>query len=210
MIRIESQDEAIVVYGAGDHGRVVAEAAVAGGLRLAGFVDDGVVDEAVSLPAPLLGPLAGARTPGHAGLIVAIGDNDARARALDTAEEAGWTLVSVVHPAASVAVSASIGPGAFVGPGAVVHSHASVGRGCIVNSGAVVEHHNIILACAHIGPGAALGGRVTVGARALVGLNAAVLPGMSVGEDAILGAGAVLTRPLPAGACACGVPAAPR
>lgn len=208
MIRSESQDEALVIYGAGDHGLVVAEAAVAAGLRLAGFIDDGTVAEPWSLPAPFLGPLAGAKAAGHAGLIVAIGDNATRARALAAAATA-WTLVSVVHPAASVAASARVEPGAFVGPAAVVHSHAVLGRGCIVNSGAVVEHHNDIGACAHVAPGAALGGRVTVGERALVGLNAAVLPGLSVGDDAIVAAGAVVTCEVPAGACVAGVPARP-
>ncbi|MEX0885985.1 MAG: acetyltransferase [Phycisphaeraceae bacterium] len=216
MIRSESHSGAILVYGGGDHGRVVAEAAQALGLRVAGFLDDGPVAEAWNLPAPLLGSLddvAKAPSAGQAdadarpGVIVAVGDNATRAALLDRVEQVGFTLVSIVHPAARVSVSASIEAGVFIGPGAVVHTQARVARGAIINSGAVVEHDNIIGAGAHIGPGAALGGRVSIGEGALVGLNAAVLPGITVGQHATVGAGAVVTRPVEPGTCVCGCPA---
>ncbi len=59
----------------------------------------------------------------------------------------------------------------------------------------------------HVAPGVHLGGEVTVGQGALIGIGASVMPGRSVGAGTVVGAGAVVTRDLPAGVTAVGVPA---
>jgi acetyltransferase-like isoleucine patch superfamily enzyme len=46
-----------------------------------------------------------------------------------------------------------------------------------------------------------------VARRASIGSNATLLPGITVGEGALVAAGAVVTRDVPAGAIAAGVPA---
>ncbi len=86
-------------------------------------------------------------------------------------------------------------------------SDARVGCGCIVNTAAVVEHDCRLDNWAHLSPRAILGGGASLCEGAHVGLGAVVLPGMAPGSWAILGAGAVMTRCIPPGVTAVGVPA---
>jgi acetyltransferase-like isoleucine patch superfamily enzyme len=48
---------------------------------------------------------------------------------------------------------------------------------------------------------------VKIGKNALIGANATILAGVTIGDGATVGAGAVVTRDIPAGAFAAGVPA---
>lgn len=204
MIRPGAQQQPLVVYGAGDHGRVVAEAADAAGWSVLGFLDDALSD-ASDLPWPLLerdDPELREAT-----FIVGIGDNASRRRRLRELHEASRELAIIIHPHASVSPSATVHGGTFVGPAAVVHTGAELHSGAIVNSGAVVEHHCRVGTCAHIAPGVALGGNVSIGAETLVGLNATVLPGCVIGIGCTIGAGAVVTGAVENGRTVTGIPA---
>jgi len=50
-------------------------------------------------------------------------------------------------------------------------------------------------------------GRVKVGSRCFIGARAILLPGVTVGDDCVVGAGSVITRDIPDGSVAAGVPA---
>lgn len=197
----------LVIYGAGGHGRVVADAAHAAGLHILGFVDD-----APDSPLPLRWPMLenDPHQLSEAHWIVGIGDNRTREQIGRRLSAEARPLASVIHPRAIVSASAKLGQGVFIGPGAVVHSDAVLGDGAIVNSGAIVEHDCRLESYCHIAPGAVLGGGVTVGAGALVGLNASVLPCVSIGQYSIIGAGSVVTRVIPANRTAVGAPASIR
>lgn len=181
----------IVIYGAGAHGRVVADAAEAAGWCVVGFLDDNPRDVKVGRW-PLLDPAS--RQAMDAFMVIGIGDNGHR-RAVSTRDGSmGWRLQSVVHPAAWVSPTARLGRGCFVGAMAVVNTEAELGDGVIVNTGAVVEHHNVIGAYAHIAPNAVLGGQVRIGDDTLVGIGASVLPKLSVGARCVVGAGAAVVK----------------
>ena len=89
----------------------------------------------------------------------------------------------------------------------MLHTDVEAGRGCILNSACVVEHDCRLGDFVHVSPRGVLGGGARVDDGAHVAIGAVVLPGLSVGAWSTLGAGAVLTRSLPSGLVATGIPA---
>ena len=142
------------------------------------------------------------------GLVAVGGEHgDARLELAARMIDANVVLPVVVHPAAYVALDATLGEGAQILAGAVVCARARIGRSAIVNTRASVDHESQIGDGAHISPGASLAGCVLVGERAFVGTGAVVLPRITIGADAIVGAGAVVTHDVPARAVVAGNPA---
>ena len=201
----------IYVYGAGGHGKVVADVLRAARRPPAGFLDDSPSRCRVSrLGLPVLDArqwMSRIEVCGEIGVALGIGDNRARQEVADLCRSSGFKIVSAVHPAAVLSSAAKIGAGTVVMPLAVVNAHAQVGPGVIINTGAVIEHDCIVGDYAHICPNAVLGGRVRVGPFSFLGLGAAVLPGVSIGSGSIIGAGAVVVRDIPDDVVAMGVPA---
>lgn len=195
----------IALLGGGEQARVIAEAAMLGGLSVRGVIadhaDDGVIhlgNEKTLEGDPLL------RKANK--WIVAIGNMAARQRvAKHWQDRLEW--ISVVHPQAWVSPSARIGAGVFVGPGAIIHNHAQIGDHAIINSGAIIEHDVQIGTAAHIAPGAVLGGGARIGAGTMVGLGARVRDHHTIGDNCIVGMGAVVVNNVAAGVTVFGNPA---
>jgi sugar O-acyltransferase (sialic acid O-acetyltransferase NeuD family) len=209
--------ERLLVWGAGGHGKVVADLVRALGHEVVGFVDaDPDKLDRVAEPGGARVVLAeeelrrllgdGAELPdGATAVVPAMGTNRTRLAALDVLGHR--VAPGLVHPAATVSPSAELGPGTVVFAGAVVNAGARIGRGVIVNTGAVVEHDCQVGDAAHISPGAVLAGGVTIGPRGWVGAGAVVIEGRRIGSDVTVGAGAVVLRDVPDGQTVVGVPA---
>lgn len=201
----------LLVFGAGGHGKVVADVARSAGWTLAGFVDDAPERDGTAiwgLPVTSLERIR-REAPELASFALGVGDNGARARCHARLREAGLAVVSLVHASAAVAPSARLGEGTVVMANASVNPDARLGAGCIVNTGAVVEHDCELGDYVHLSPNAALGGGVTIGPRAHLGLGAVALPGLHIGADARVGAGAAAIRDVADGVTVAGVPARP-
>lgn len=113
----------------------------------------------------------------------------------------------LVHPQASVCLTASLGAGTQVLAQAVVAAGARLGEACIINHHASADHECVLGDGVHLAPGVTLCGCVTLGNNAMIGAGAVVLPRVTIGENTVVGAGAVVTRDLPAGVVAVGNPA---
>jgi sugar O-acyltransferase (sialic acid O-acetyltransferase NeuD family) len=203
---------ALLVIGAGGHGRVVADAALSMGIwQSVCFADDRTdVREVLGLPivgAPgELERLAGS----YRAAVVAIGNVRSRMDLLSRCEAIGFELPPVVHRSAVVSRFASLGAGAVVFAQAAVNPGAIVGRGCIVNTGATVDHDCELAEGVHICPGVQLAGSVKVGPRSWIGIGAAVKQGVNIGADVTIGAGAAVVSDIESGVTAVGVPARAR
>ena len=198
----------IVVYGAGGHGKVVAEILVAGGYHLLAFIDD----DPGRLGSALLGLSvlpASEWLRGHAPAHIAlgVGANHDRERVACRIKESGSKVLTLVHPGAIIARSAKIGEGSVIMPAAVLNPDCRIEDGVIVNTGAIVEHDVEVGHYAHLSPSSTIGGGAAIGAYAHIGIGASVLPSKRIGTNCIIGAGAVVTEDISDGQTAYGVPA---
>jgi acetyltransferase EpsM len=201
----------LVIYGAGGHGRVVLDAALASGaFEVIGFLDDDASTHGTSVHGvPVLGGLGDIERQITEGcrVVLAIGDPKTRRRLADAVAARGLLFTAVVHPSAVVGRGASVGEGTVVLPSAVIHTDAAVGQHAIVNTAATIDHDCQIGDFAHIAPGAHLAGHVSVGMGAHVGIGACIVVGVRIGDGAVIGAGAAVLDDVPAGATVVGVPA---
>lgn len=154
--------ECLHILGAGGHAKVVMDsvrcAASTSGRAFAFSVTD---DNPVLHGKYVLGVAVGASLPTALGggdrFHVAIGDNATRERKYIEAAE-HLEAATVIHPLASVCVSATLGAGSFIAAQAVVGPDVTLDEGCVVNHGAVVDHDCYVGAFSHIAPNATLGG----------------------------------------------------
>jgi sugar O-acyltransferase (sialic acid O-acetyltransferase NeuD family) len=200
----------LIILGAGGHGRVVADAARAGGqFAEIAFVDDAhggrVIDGVRCVGERELADLA----PAEWRFVAAIGRNQLRQTAHGAMLARGYAAVTIVHPWSYVSPHAVIAPGCMVLAGAVVQTGARLGVGVIVNNHAIVEHDCVLEDFVHLASGAVLGGDVRIGSRTLVGSGAAIRKGTSIASDVVLGAGAVAAGDIPMPGVFVGVPARP-
>jgi UDP-N-acetylbacillosamine N-acetyltransferase len=206
---------ALVIFGAGGHGRVAADCGEA--MKGAGrarwkeivFLDpehsnmarSGLwtirgVDEAIAE--------FDAETND---CFVGIGDNSLRKKIQEKIAARGYRFATLVHPDTSIGSSVQLGVGTLVMPRAVVNFGAAVQDGCIINTAAVVEHDCRVNAWVHLGPSSVLGGGVTIGEETLIGLGAKVMPNLTVCDHVTIGAGATVTRSIKQAGTYAGTPA---
>lgn len=199
----------IILYGAGGHGKVIADAVEKEGkFSIAGFLDSKATGTAFDLP--ILGgesAIPALKEKGITAAVVSIGAGDARKSVQEMLKIAGMTIVTVCHPSAQVARGASIGEGTVLMPGAVVGPDTVIGEGCIINTAATVDHDCVIGAFTHIAPGANIAGGVIIGALSHIGIGAALKQGVRIGNNVTVGAGSVVLEDLANGVTAYGVPA---
>jgi sugar O-acyltransferase (sialic acid O-acetyltransferase NeuD family) len=124
-------------------------------------------------------------------------------------ERASWRPVSLIHPRAHLAPSATVGTGAVLAPGVVVGAYSRVGEHTVLGRGALVGHHTEIGPFATLGPGANVAGNVRIEPDAFLGMATAIRDHLTVGAGAVVGMGAVVLSNVATGSEVRGVPARP-
>lgn len=207
----------LLIVGAGGFGRETAAAVHAVNSAqprwtVLGFLDDDLALRDRQLEGVrVLGPLAeGLTVHPAASLVVCTGRPDNYfSRPLIVRRLARMTrrFATVVHPAASLGVSVSIGRGSVVLAGAVATASCRIGDHVAVMPHATITHDDDIGDFATLAAGVRLGGGVQVGRGAYLGAGAVVREGLTIGAWSLVGMGAVVTRPVPPGEVWYGVPA---
>jgi len=195
----------LAVIGSGGHARETIEAAQAAGFAIQCLLDDAKANwgrDVLGLPV-LPGGLAAVSDLGEdVELVVAIGDNRARARIAGALK--GRRFATIIHPFSWISPTARIGVGAMIFAGVVVQTEAIVGDHAILNTGATISHDVVADDCCHVAVGAHMAGNVHVGEGAKIGAGAAARPGARIGNWATVGAGAVVIQDIPDGMTAFG------
>jgi sugar O-acyltransferase (sialic acid O-acetyltransferase NeuD family) len=200
----------LIIAGAGGHGRVVADAALACGTYTSlAFLDDKPAHPATVEGWPIRGPLERLEDlrSEFDSFVAGLGDATLRLQLLGRALTAGYRCPSIVHPAAIISRYCSIDEGTVVMAGACINVGTRTGSACIINTGATVDHDCVLAEGVHICPGAHLAGNVEVGPRSWFGIGAVARQGIKIGADVTVGAGAVVVRDIPDNATVVGNPA---
>ncbi len=179
----------VLIVGAGGHGRSVAEALeVIGIVSIAGFVDDRWPKLDAVYSYSVLGNTANFKSLRlyASCAVVAIGNNAMRALLTERLVEAGFSMLTVIHPLAHVSPRAIIGAGCTIMAGAIVGTESVLGEGVIVNSGAVVDHHACVGAFGHLGVGACMAGGTVLGERSWLHAGLALGYGKHVPPDTVI------------------------
>ena len=195
----------LIIIGASGHGRVLADIAELVGYSDIAFLDDSDV-KACGMH-PVVGRCADAAKYKDCDFIVAIGNAAVRRKIQSALAADGSKFVSLIHPAATVASSASIGEGSAVMAGAVVNPYAKIGKGCIVNTCASVDHDCTVGDFAHVSIGAHVAGTVNIGDNTWIGAGATVINNIAISADCMIGAGAVVVKSITDPGTYVGVPA---
>ena len=202
----------ILVVGAGGHAKVVLDVLERMGIyEIVGLLDDNADRQgAVHAGYKVIGVLATLsrfRDQGVRGAIMALGHNVRRRQVYLQAEQAGFAMVTAIHPSAQIGARVTIGGGTLVVAGVIVNADADIGANVIVNTGTTVDHDCQIGAHVHLSPGVHLAGCVSVGEITHIGIGAVVLPNIRIGRNCIVGAGAVVRDDVPDNVVVVGSPA---
>jgi len=197
---------AIIVYGAGGHGKALIDLIrTLGDYPIAGIVDDNISADSSIMGVPvfsgsrILGQLIERGVHLAVNAVGGIGNIQSRIKVFDRLSEVGFTCPILVHPTAFVERSATLAEGVQVMPHAYVGSEALVGFGAIINTGAIVSHDCRLGDYANLSPGAILAGEVSIGTATLIGMGVTVNLRVKVGARARVGNGSTIKQDVPEG-----------
>ena len=201
----------ILVVGAGGFGREVfqwvRDAWPEHRSLLAGFLAADV-PKAISRGCPLpvvADPREFEPQPGD-GLLLAIGIPEIRRRVAESLEQRGGVFLTLIHPTAIVASTASIGQGTILCPYSIVSDAARIGRHVLVNYHASLGHDATAGDFAVFSPYASLGGDAHVEEDVFLGMHASVGPGKRVGARSKVSANSCALANSPPDSIVFGVP----
>jgi acetyltransferase-like isoleucine patch superfamily enzyme len=115
-----------------------------------------------------------------------------------------------------------IGDKVSIGTNTVVEHHVQIGNGARTQSACFIPEYSVLENEAWLGPNVVLTNAryprsknvkknlrgPVIKQKAKLGANVTVLPGVNIGEDVLIGAGSLVTKNIPAGTVAYGMPAA--
>ena len=203
----------LAIIGGGDLGQQIAAIARAhGGYEVAGFFDDFQQVGTNTNGGPILGPIDDIEAQRGQGtfdaLLVGIGYKhiDFRRQCFERFT-ATIPFPSLVHPAAHLEPTVTLGAGTIVGAGCVFDGGVSVAENCYFNPGCIIAHDTSIGANSFCGPGVTLAGFITIEEDCFLGVGTTVIDNIRITTGTQTGGGTVVTTDITDPGLYIGVPA---
>lgn len=191
------------IFGAGGHGKVIAELIQFNNGKVEAFLDDCPKSDLMN-SIPIISSSFLETNETKLPVIIAIGDNLTRKKI--SRRLSNNIFFSCYHKNAFLSSSSVVGEGTVVMPNSIINSNVTIGKHVILNTATIVEHDCNIESFVHISPRATLLGAVNVGEGTHVGSGVIVLPGVTIGKWCIIGAGSVILNDIPDGSIVVGNP----
>lgn len=157
-----------IIYGAGGHARVIADALKKSGKELIAYFDDAdTISEIKRIPVV---NYSNTSFP-DANLIIGVGNNKIRKQ---ISEYVDHKFGIIIHPGATIATDAIIGEGSVVLAGAVIQNGVIIGKHVIINANVTIDHDVIINDYSSIYPNSYLGAEAHIGAGATIEAGAVI------------------------------------
>lgn len=203
----------LVIIGAGGFGREVlswARECVIHGQEwtIKGFIDDNIdALREKRTPARVLSTVADYQPQPGDVFICAVGVPALKRRCAELILGRGGRFTRVIHRTAVIGDNVEMADGVIMCPYSVASANNRLGFGVALNLHATVDHDATVDDWSQINCHCDLTAAVQVGKEVFLGSRVSVIPGVKVGDGAYIGAGSVVTRDIPPGAKAYGVPA---
>jgi sugar O-acyltransferase (sialic acid O-acetyltransferase NeuD family) len=123
---------------------------------------------------------------------IALGAPTQRRKMVEKLRGRGAKFATLMHPAAYIAHTATIGLGCIIAPFAFVGPDAIVGAQVVVNVGAMVAHEAQVGDCSVLAPHANVQGAVQLDADVFVGAGAVVTHSKTIGAGSMVAPNAVV------------------
>ncbi len=203
--------ERILIVGAGGFGREVLQWARDAWPdacdRIGGFLsDDPHRLNGFSTGATILSSIAEYRPAVGDYLLLGIGVPYARRRVAEFLDSFGARFLTLVHPQALIAATATINEGSIVCPFVIVSDSAILGRFVLANYHASLGHDSAAGDYSVLSPYATLGGGAKIEPEVFLGLHASVGPGITVGTRSKVSANSCVLSNTPLDCIVFGVP----
>lgn len=142
-------------------------------------------------------------------IVIGIGNCQAKSKLLSQITNPNVKFPTLIHPSVQLRdfQDCRIGEGSVIGERTVITTNVTIGRHVLVSPACTLTHDVQIEDFCSLMYSVNLAGNVKLATRVYLGTNSTVLQLLEVGTGTIIGAGAVVTRSLPAGCTAVGIPA---
>ncbi|OKP98173.1 acetyltransferase [Paenibacillus sp. P46E] len=198
----------LLILGAGGHGKVVADAAMASGKwdSIAFLDNNQEIHEVMGFS--VVGDFESYKLQleEYSAVFIAIGNNKIRMYWLNKLEQEGYNIATIIHPFSVISRFSCIGKGSVILAGVVVNANSSISRGCIINTSSTIDHDCRLGEGVHISPGVSISGTVTVKDYTWIGVGSKVINNISIGENVIAAAGSIIIKDIPDNVMVAGIP----
>jgi sugar O-acyltransferase (sialic acid O-acetyltransferase NeuD family) len=151
---------------------------------------------------PILGPCSAAAEHPEALVVACVASPDDPLRRLRLVERVALPLeryATLIHPRATIAETATIGPGSVVHANTVLTADIRLGAHVAVMPSVVLTHDDVVEDGVTFGAGVRVSGAVTIEDGAYVGAGALLRERIRIGSGALIGMGSVVTKSVPPG-----------